>query len=71
MNGGFEGKGKHIFPNGNYYIGQYKGSMQNGKGILYYKNGKNKNMKEILKIMYLMEMGNIYERMGVIILAHG
>ena len=39
VDGGFEGNGKHIFPNGNYYIGQYKGSMQNGKGILYYKNG--------------------------------
>ena len=39
INGGFEGNGKHIFPNGNYYIGQFKGSMQNGKDILYYKNG--------------------------------
>ena len=40
VNGGFEGNGKHIFPNGNYYIGQFRHSMQNGKGILYYKNGK-------------------------------
>ena len=33
-------KEKHIFPNGNYYIGQFRHSMQNGKGILYYKNEK-------------------------------
>ena len=24
VNGGFEGNGKHIFPNGNYYIGNIK-----------------------------------------------
>ena len=29
---------KILFPNGNYYIGQLKNNIQNGKGKLIYKN---------------------------------
>ena len=66
VNGGFEGNGKHIFPNGNYYIGQYKDSMQNGKGILYYKNGKIKYEGDFKNNVpdgngkYIWENGNYY-----------
>ena len=35
----YEGKGKKIFINGSYYIGQCKKHLRNGKGILYDKNG--------------------------------
>ena len=35
----YEGFGKLIFENGNYYIGQFKDGLPNGKGIEYYKNG--------------------------------
>ena len=31
-----EGIGKYIWENGEYYIGQYKNGLRNGKGILYY-----------------------------------
>ena len=34
-----EGIGKFIFESGNYYIGQYKDDLRNGKGIEYNKNG--------------------------------
>ena len=35
----FEGKGKRMFPDGGYYIGQFKNTLANGKGIQYNKNG--------------------------------
>ena len=34
-----ETKGKNIFYNGSYYIGQYKNGKRNGKGKIYYPNG--------------------------------
>ena len=34
----YNGYGKIIYENGEYYIGQFKNSLRNGKGILYYKN---------------------------------
>ena len=34
-----EGIGKLIYENGNYYIGQFKNDLANGKGIVYDKNG--------------------------------
>ena len=34
-----EGNGKYIFENGEYYIGQYKNGLRNGKGTMYYSNG--------------------------------
>ena len=34
-----EGKGKSIYEDNSYYIGQFKNDMPNGKGIYYDKNG--------------------------------
>ena len=34
-----EGNGKEIYENGEYYIGQFKNGLRNGKGKLYYANG--------------------------------
>ena len=35
-----EGKGKYIYENGEYYIGEFKSGERHGKGILYYSDGK-------------------------------
>ena len=35
INGKFEGNGKRIFKNGEYYIGQWKNGLRHGKGKLY------------------------------------
>ena len=37
-NNKYEGFGKIIFENGEYYIGEFKNGLRNGKGILFYKN---------------------------------
>ena len=34
-----EGNGKSIWEDGNYYIGQWKNGLRNGKGTYYYSNG--------------------------------
>ena len=34
------GKGKYIFENGDYYIGQFKNGLRDGEGIQYYNNKK-------------------------------
>ena len=34
-----EGNGKYIWEDGNYYIGQFKNGLRNGKGTEYYSNG--------------------------------
>ena len=39
VNDKFEGKGKYIWEDGNYYIGQFKNGLSHGKGIEYYSNG--------------------------------
>ena len=39
INGNFEGNGKYIYEDGEYYIGQWKNGLKHGKGILYNKNG--------------------------------
>ena len=39
VNDKYEGKGKGIWENGEYYIGQWKNGLRNGKGTLYNKNG--------------------------------
>ena len=38
INGICEGKGKYIFENGDYYIGQFKNGLRDGLGKQYYKN---------------------------------
>jgi hypothetical protein len=37
--GKFEGSGKKIYKNGDYYIGRWADDRKNGNGILYDKNG--------------------------------
>ena len=39
INDKFEGKGKYIFEDGDYYIGEWKNGSKHGKGIIYYKSG--------------------------------
>ena len=39
VNDKFEGNGKYIYENGEYYIGQWLNDHRHGKGIKYYKNG--------------------------------
>ena len=39
-NNKYNGYGKIIYENGEYYIGEFKDGLKYGKGILYYKNGK-------------------------------
>ena len=34
-----EGKGKYIFENGDYYIGQFSNNNKHGEGIAYSKDG--------------------------------
>ena len=41
-----EGNGKYIWEGGKYYIGQFKNDFANGKGTLYYPNGKIKILCE-------------------------
>ena len=35
VNDKFEGKGKYIYEDGEYYIGQWLNDNKNGKGIVY------------------------------------
>ena len=35
----YEGKGKYSYDDGQYYIGEWKNGLRNGKGVQYYKNG--------------------------------
>ena len=39
VNNKFEGYGKYIFDNGDYYVGEFLNDLQHGKGKLYEKNG--------------------------------
>ena len=65
-NGKKEGDGKFIFEDGNYYIGQFKDDLFNGKGIIYYKNGNImyegylKNNKKEGHGKFIYENGNYY-----------
>ena len=39
VNDKYEGKGKYIFENGEYYIGQWSNGQRQGKGAMYLSNG--------------------------------
>ena len=39
VNNKAEGNGKYIWENGEYYIGQEKNGLKEGKGTMYYSNG--------------------------------
>ena len=39
INDKFEGNGKYIYEDGDYYIGEWKNDLKHGKGKYYYKNG--------------------------------
>ena len=59
-----EGKGKYIWEDGDYYIGEFKDGLKNGKGTSYYSNGKIKyegnflNNKFEGKGKYIFENGD-------------
>ena len=61
-----EGYGKFIYENGDYYIGEFKNGLRNGKGILYCKNGKIKHEGDWINDKYegygkyIFENGNYY-----------
>ena len=38
INGKFEGNGKYVYVDGDYFIGEFKNGEKNGKGIMYNKN---------------------------------
>ena len=40
MNDEKDGNGHFIYEDGKYYIGQWSNNLRNGKGTLYYPNGK-------------------------------
>ena len=40
LEGKFDGEGKYVYENGDYYIGHFKNGLCHGKGKEYDKNGK-------------------------------
>ena len=40
INGKCDGNGKYVFKTGDFYIGQFKNGLREGKGTQYYKNEK-------------------------------
>ena len=48
----FEGYGKYIFKNGNYYIGQWLNGLMNGEGTYFYKNGNIKYKEKFINDKY-------------------
>ena len=39
VNDKYEGNGKYIFENGEYYIGEWSNGQRHGKGAMYLNNG--------------------------------
>ena len=66
VNGKYEGNGKYICENGNYYVGQWLNGNKHGKGKVYYKNGDIKYDGDLLMIN-VKEMENIFGKMVIII----
>ena len=66
FNDKFEGKGKYIYEDGNYYIGEWLNGKKHGKGIEYYKNGSIKyegifvNDESEGKGKYICQNGDYY-----------
>ena len=62
----YEGYGKYIYENGNYYIGQFSNSLKHGNGVEYYKNNTVKfdgiYSKDKCNLFgkYIYENGNYY-----------
>ena len=73
----FEGYGKYIYENGNYYIGQFSNGFKNGYGTEYYKNNTIKydgiyNKDKCDKYgKYVYENGNYYVGQFLNGLKHG
>ena len=62
MNDKFEGYGKYIYENGNYYIGKWLNNKMHGKGIVYYKNGNIKYEGDFVNGKYEGDGKYIYEK---------
>ena len=62
MNDKFEGYGKYIYENGNYYIGKWLNNKMHGKGIEYYKNGNIKYEGDFVNGKYEGDGKYIYEK---------
>ena len=66
FNDKFEGNGKYYYENDEYYIGQFKNGLKNGKGVEYYPNGKIKYEGKFLddkfegKGKYIYKSGESY-----------
>ena len=52
VNDKYEGNGKYIYENGNYYIGSWLNGVKHGKGILYNKNNTIKCEGDFIKGKY-------------------
>ena len=52
FNDKFDGVGKYYYENDEYYIGQFKNGLKNGKGIEYYPNGNIKYDGEFVDDKY-------------------
>ena len=61
MNDKYEGNGKGIWENGEYYIGQWKNGLRNGKGTYYYSNGNIKYDGDWINDKYEGNGKEIYE----------
>ena len=61
LNYKFEGNVKYIYDDEQYYIGQFKNGLKDGKGTLYYKNGNIEYEGDFKKGKYDGEGKYIYE----------
>ena len=72
VNDYFEGNGKYVYDDGEYYIGQFLKGKKNGKGVLYYADGNIKykgdfvNNKLEGKGKYIFKNRDYYIERGLI-----